>query len=115
VPSLASGPVAAQNAGDAGHGVPPQAPGDATAMNSKPLFWTGFGLTIAGGLLVGAATIGFAIDRLQTEQAAIGWALGGVMLGVGIPFLVVGGRQVPVAGDTAIVIGPTGGSVRVRF
>jgi hypothetical protein len=112
-----------------------------TRRRSSALFWTGVGLTIAGGLAVigGAVTLGLCqndptvCDGEDTPPGSIiALVAGGVFLGVGIPFMVVFGSKVPVEADEPngdepsgeeprnegrvdLLLGPTAGALRVTF
>jgi hypothetical protein len=97
---------------------------DGMKKRSTGLFWTGFGLTIGGGLGTVVGVLGIAAaDELDLEApGAIALTVGGtLMLATGITFMVVFGKKVPKdppAQDAVLVeplIGPTGGGVRLRW
>ncbi len=87
-----------------------------TEMNNKALFWVGLGLTIGGAIGVAGGGVLTGIEGEATDEAVAGFIGGGVLLAVGIPFLVIGGRSVPV-GSAALTpwLAPTGGGVRIDF
>lgn len=116
----------------------PAAP-DAPEMKRKnpALFFTGMGMIIGGGVAGIAGLVAYGASSIEADlsggsddvpPAAIGlWIGGAALIGVGIPFMVVFGRKVPVDGEEPAaapaseamrletVIGPTGGSLRLTF
>ncbi|MEZ4437556.1 MAG: hypothetical protein R3B72_00585 [Polyangiaceae bacterium] len=82
---------------------------DATAPEEAPtkanpvLFWTGLGFVIGGPLLAAAGVYTYVAEE-QTEAGIAGMVVGGVLLAVGIPFMVVGGADPEPA--TAITVVP---------
>jgi hypothetical protein len=102
-----------------------------TRRKSNGLFWTGVGLTIAGGLAVlgGAATLGVCQGEPELcdgedlpPGSIVALVAGGVFLAVGIPFMAVFGQKVDVvpdepasSGTIEVLVAPSGGAVRVTF
>ncbi|MEM9691344.1 MAG: hypothetical protein AAGA56_02270 [Myxococcota bacterium] len=84
-------------------------------------FWSGVGLTIAGGLGILVGT-GLAIDEnTGTAPAAVSFGAGGIMVATGIPFMAIFGRRAepvstshhwaPYVGFSAA---PNGGSIGLQ-
>jgi len=120
---------------------PPPPPGDEgpeMVRRSAGAFWTGVGLTAAGGLAgVGGIYLWVAGEgsELENKAGAIGlWILGGAMLGVGLPLMIVFGQKVPAgpdgepmdedevpaqpaAGTVTLqpLVGPTGAGLQLTF
>ncbi len=121
---------------------PPPPPGDEgpqEARRSNGAFWTGVGLTAAGGLAAIGGVYFIAAGQGTEEENAITavglWVLGGAMLGVGLPLMLVFGKKVPAGPDgepldedeaaaqaaaAGVVtlqplVGPTGAGLRLTF
>ncbi|MBW2453533.1 MAG: hypothetical protein JRI68_03435 [Deltaproteobacteria bacterium] len=77
---------------------PPGDEGPQEVRKSAGAFWTGVGLTAAGGLsTIGGIYLWVAGDgtELENKAGAVGlWILGGAMLGVGLPLMIVFGQKV---------------------
>jgi hypothetical protein len=139
VPALsASGPPAV--AGPQPLAPPPPTTPDQPEMRRRnpALFWTGMGMIIGGGVAGIAGLLAYAAgsvdaslsgdDDGEVPPAAIGlWIGAAALIGVGIPFMAVFGRKVPVEGEETpetpaaealrldLVVGPTGGALRLEF
>jgi hypothetical protein len=101
---------------------PPPVPTEEDASSEQrrrnpALFWTGMGLTIAGGaaIIVGAALVGESqVTTGETSYEGVGLLIAsGALLGVGFPFMVVYGRKQ--SAEAAVILSPQGASLRVSF
>jgi hypothetical protein len=115
---------------------PPSAPDQPEMRRRNPaLFWTGMGMIIGGGVAGIAGLVAYAASSVdasfsgdddEVPPEAIGlWIGAAALIGVGIPFMAVFGRKVPVESEGAtpaaealrldLVVGPTGGALRLEF
>jgi hypothetical protein len=106
LPELMAGDVAA--APPSGATPPATSPKvDAGPGKANPtLFWTGLGFVIAGPLL-GAAGGYTLVEEEETEAGIAGMVVGGALLAVGIPFMVIGGRDAEPTPAAAFHVGPS--------
>ncbi|HHH28927.1 MAG TPA: tetratricopeptide repeat protein [Polyangiaceae bacterium] len=83
---------------------PPAAADEGPRRASPALFWTGLAFVIAGPLTVAGSVYTY-VEESQKEIGIIGMAVGGALLAVGIPFMVVGGADAE-PGERAVILEP---------
>lgn len=90
--SGSSDPSAAPPPPPVGGSPPPPAPDRGPGRASPALFWTGVGFVIAGPLTVAGSVYTY-VEEEEKEIGVVGMVVGGALLAIGIPFMVVGGAD----------------------